>query len=538
MFFAFCAGKGGAMRQERNGRGVVYLVEVGPGGPELMTVLARRRLNQADCVVYDESIAAPILAAAPAQAEKIRVGGSLGGRGYLSQEAINHLLGFKAGRGMTVVRLKGGYPLTPGCCDGEAVWLTRKGVRFEIIPGVSVLSLVAAYAGIPPAFPGLPCSLTYAANDVERRLDWAALGECGETLFLHADGEDIGGIADGLVRGGRSAGESAAVVSGIATPRQSVVAASLGELAELNDEAVPRPALIVVGKTVQQRERYAWFESLPFFGRRVLLVLSDSQSPPLEQGFGDLGAMVSVMPVCRNEPAEYRNDPEGRDELSALLLGLEDMIQGGNPTWVLFTSQVGVRETWKRMRSLGLDSRIFGGAGVAVVGVATAQELAQRGIHADLVLKTGEQESLFKEIKHIVGAALSDYQFVVFAGDETAAGLAERLDASGAPCRKVMSYHCRAATDSDPEVRRAFDAGLMDAVSFDSGVAVRNFARLFFDRMAFWLSQPNCPRFVALDKSIAAEMAASGIPVDAVAEGDGRDEVVEATARALKISLP
>ena len=88
-------------------RGKVYLVGAGPGDPELMTLKARRLLEQADVVLFDRLLDPRMMEGI--RAERIDVGKNAG-RHKLSQEEINSLLIEKAESGAMVVRLKGGDP--------------------------------------------------------------------------------------------------------------------------------------------------------------------------------------------------------------------------------------------------------------------------------------------------------------------------------------------------------------------------------------------------------------------------------------------
>ncbi|NMD41547.1 MAG: uroporphyrinogen-III C-methyltransferase, partial [Deltaproteobacteria bacterium] len=52
----------------------VYLIGAGPGDPELITVKARRILQECDAVVYDDLIPVEILGLAPPNARRLYVG--------------------------------------------------------------------------------------------------------------------------------------------------------------------------------------------------------------------------------------------------------------------------------------------------------------------------------------------------------------------------------------------------------------------------------------------------------------------------------
>ncbi|HCF48894.1 MAG TPA: uroporphyrinogen-III C-methyltransferase, partial [Syntrophomonas sp.] len=117
-------------------KGLVYLIGAGPGDPGLLTIKARKVLEEADVVVYDRLVGAEILAMANPQAEFIYVG-KISGRHALPQEEINRLLVEKAARGQKVARLKGGDPFLYGRGGEEAVFVREHGLEFEIIPGIT-----------------------------------------------------------------------------------------------------------------------------------------------------------------------------------------------------------------------------------------------------------------------------------------------------------------------------------------------------------------------------------------------------------------
>src|SRR5690606_9943252 len=62
---------------------------------------------------------------------------------------INQLLVDYALEGKTVTRLKGGDPTVYGRGGEEAEMLMRHGIDYEIVPGISSIYAVPAYAGIP-----------------------------------------------------------------------------------------------------------------------------------------------------------------------------------------------------------------------------------------------------------------------------------------------------------------------------------------------------------------------------------------------------
>ena len=96
----------------RRGIGRVSLVGAGPGDPELWTVRALRRVEEADLVLYDALVDAESLRRLT-RAQCFCVG-KRAGRASVKQDTINRLMVRAARQGKRVVRLKGGDPFVFG----------------------------------------------------------------------------------------------------------------------------------------------------------------------------------------------------------------------------------------------------------------------------------------------------------------------------------------------------------------------------------------------------------------------------------------
>src|SRR5690606_27949022 len=91
----------------------VSLVGAGPGDPELLTLKAVRRLQDADVVLFDALTQPAMLEHCRADCQRIYVGKRAGGHGW-KQPEITRLLVRLATSGKRVVRLKGGDPFVFG----------------------------------------------------------------------------------------------------------------------------------------------------------------------------------------------------------------------------------------------------------------------------------------------------------------------------------------------------------------------------------------------------------------------------------------
>ncbi len=129
-------------------RGKVYLVGAGPGDPELLTLKARRALDEADVIVYDRLVSKEIMDLIPPGTPRINVGKQPRSH-HVPQGEINELLVRLARLGRRVVRLKGGDPYLFGRGSEEAAYLRRHGIVVAAVPGVTSASACAAALGVP-----------------------------------------------------------------------------------------------------------------------------------------------------------------------------------------------------------------------------------------------------------------------------------------------------------------------------------------------------------------------------------------------------
>lgn len=244
--------------------GKVYLVGAGPGDPGLITVKGADCLRTADVVLYD-AIANPLLLAMYApHAEHIDASKRKGHCAMAQQETIQTLIEL-ARAGRTVVRLKGGDPCIFGRGGEEARALFQAGVPFEIVPGVSSVSAVPAYAGIPITDRDFASS--FGVYSLHKRgglglsdAEWRAIAQGPDTLVLLMGQTVMDEISAKLIEFGRPATMPAALVTQGTTTRQRRVVATLANLAaEASGLPKDGPGLIVVGDVVRAIPLMDWF---------------------------------------------------------------------------------------------------------------------------------------------------------------------------------------------------------------------------------------------------------------------------------------
>ena len=305
--------------------GKVYLVGAGPGDPGLITVKGVACLRKATVVVHDALANPQLLDLHCAGALRIDVS-KRKGRCMHMQPEINQILVEWAKKGHTVVRLKGGDPMIFGRGGEEARTLMAEGIDFEIVPGVSSLSAVPAYAGIPitdreysAASVGFYSLHRRAGAGLEDE-EWRRIADGPETLVLFMGMTLLAQAVDKLKQYGRPGSTPIALISqGTLHEQQQIVATLDSILAHEELAKLPGPGLIVIGNVVNARDKMQWFkpnhqattfsiaQAEPAKAREILLVrhaevapenqgryLGVTDAPLSEHGLKQAAALASV----------------------------------------------------------------------------------------------------------------------------------------------------------------------------------------------------------------------------------------------------
>jgi len=237
--------------------GKVYIVGAGPGDPDLLTVRALGLLRSVDVVVHDYLVPAEILSLASAKAARIcfaRRGRTAGHGAVLKQNAIHEAMVRLAREGKSVVRLKSGDPLVFGRGGEEAEHLSREGIPFEIVPGITAAMGCAAAAAIPLTHRERSSSVTFVAgHETDEKggsaVDWSLLPKDG-TLAVYMGVGRVAAIAKELAAAGFSPDTPFAIVENGNRPEQRVVRGILSALSRIAMESgIRSPAILFVGRT-------------------------------------------------------------------------------------------------------------------------------------------------------------------------------------------------------------------------------------------------------------------------------------------------
>ena len=446
--------------------GCVAFVGAGPGDPELLTVRAVELLAKADVVVTESQDADFVRRFCRDDVEV--VDGSLGDDGQPLSHAVRARLVVKAAKGGgSVVRLLDGDPFLYATGSEEAVGCAKAGIPFEVVPGVSSITAVPAYAGIPlTSAKHREVRVVNVAEGIRSSADWSSIAAGTATLVLLSATQVVGDVAKALIAAGRSPETPVAMTQLGTTTSQRTVTSTLERVAaDVKAAKLAPPTITVVGDTVVLRETLSWFETKSLFGWRVLVPRTKEQAGALSDRLRAYGAVPEEVPTIAVEP------PRTPQQMERAIKGLVT----GRYEWVAFTSRNAVKAVRERFEEYGLDARAFAGIKVAAVGEQTAADLLAWGIKPDLV-PSGEQSAAGLLEDWPPYDAVFDPIDRVFlpradiATENLVAGLVER----GWEVDDVTAYRTVRAAPPAAPIREAIKSGGYDAVVFTSSSTVRN----------------------------------------------------------------
>lgn len=491
--------------------GKVYLVGAGPGEPALITQKGLSCLKEADVIIYDRLIDQRLLELAP-QAEKVYMG-KTPPTDARAQGEINRLLIAKARQGKIIVRLKGGDPYVLGRGGEEAEALSRAGIPFEVVPGVTSAVAVPAYAGIPLTHRQMSSSFAVITGHEaggKQNINWEKLATAVDTLVFLMGMKNLPQIAARLIKYGRPPNTPVAVIKNGTTPEQETVVGTLKDIAtKVREHHLSPPAVIVVGEVVRLREKLRFFDNQPLFGKHVLVTRASHQAGRLSQLLAERGAKVIELPtIAIKRLASHKLD----DAIAKL----------STYHWLVFTSVNGVNTFFERLSELNFDARALSGLKVGAIGPATAQALKSRGITADYVPEVYSSEGFIAGLK---AKQVRGKRFLLLRSDIADKRLPEGLTQLGAEVEGLAIYRTIPQPKAVSQAKRLFRSEQIDIITFTSPSTVSNLVRVLGNELKISKAKIAC-----IGPKTADAASKAGLKVDIVA----REHTIPALVMAIE----
>ncbi|WP_394578493.1 precorrin-4 C(11)-methyltransferase [Cytobacillus firmus] len=224
----------------------IWIIGAGPGDPDLITVKGLKLLNNADVVMYTDSLVSETLVAeAKESAEIIRTAG-------MHLEEMVECIVKRVQEGKTVVRLHTGDPAMYGATMEQVALLKQHDISCEVVPGVSSVFASAAAVGVELTIPDLTQTLILTRAEgrtpvpEREKLQSLASHHCTIAMFLSATLTKK--ITKELQAAGWADSTPVAVVQRASWPDQKIVRTTLSELDEaMRVNGIRKHAMILAG---------------------------------------------------------------------------------------------------------------------------------------------------------------------------------------------------------------------------------------------------------------------------------------------------
>lgn len=228
---------------------MITFVGAGPGAEDLITVRGQRLLEQADLVIYAGSLVNPGLL------KLCREGCEIYNSARMTLEEVLAVMTEGWSQNKEIVRLHTGDPCLYGAVKEQMDELERRGIPYEVCPGVSSFCGAAAALKAEYTLPGISQSVVITRmagrTPVPERESIASFAEHGATMVVFLSAGMLPELTEELKKGGYGEDTPAAIVYKATWPEEKVLRCTVGTLAETAArENVAKTALIVVGEVL------------------------------------------------------------------------------------------------------------------------------------------------------------------------------------------------------------------------------------------------------------------------------------------------
>ena len=228
----------------------VYFVGSGPGDPELITIRAKKLVEEADTIIYSGSLLNPRIL------QYAKKGAQLYDAAIIDREKIYQILHDSANEGKIAIRFHDGDPALFSAIREQIDKLESEGIMCKVVPGVSALFGAAADTNLELTLPGVTQTLIITRAElrtpVPQRESIAELAKHGATMAFYLSVHLIEEVVNEILKSGVYTVKTPAMVVYRATwEDEKIIKGTLGDIAKKTKEAkIIKTALIIVGEAI------------------------------------------------------------------------------------------------------------------------------------------------------------------------------------------------------------------------------------------------------------------------------------------------
>lgn len=232
---------------------MVHFIGAGPGDPNLLTVKGKALIEQADVIIFADSLVNPEICSFA------RPGAEIHGSSSLTLEQTAKLILEAVREGKRVARLQSGDPAIYGAINEQIAVLEREGIGYEVVPGVSSALAAAARLGVEMTVPNVSQTVVFTrrsgrASAVPAKEELASLAAHQASMAIFLSAAMMGKVVRDLLAAGYPDDTPCCVVYKVSWPDEKIVRGTLTDIAEkVRAARFTRQAIILVGQVFGER---------------------------------------------------------------------------------------------------------------------------------------------------------------------------------------------------------------------------------------------------------------------------------------------
>ena len=226
---------------------MVHIVGAGPGDPELITVKGQRYLREADVVIYAGSLVNPALL------DICRTDADIYNSAHMTLDEVIAVIAEAEKAGRMTVRLHTGDPAIYGAIQEQMDAFKKRGIPYDVVPGVSSFLATAAALKQEYTLPGISQTVIVTRQEgrtpVPEREKLHSLAKHQSTMCIFLSIAMLDKVVEELLAGGYEENTPIAIVQKATWPEQKIVRGTLEDICEkVKADPIDRTAMIVVGQ--------------------------------------------------------------------------------------------------------------------------------------------------------------------------------------------------------------------------------------------------------------------------------------------------
>lgn len=232
----------------------VYFVGSGPGDPELITLKAKKLVEQADVIIYSGSLLNPKIL------EYAKKSAQFYDAALLDREKIYHILRNSTKDGKLAIRFHDGDPGLFSTIREQIDKLEKDGLQCKVVPGITAILGAAAVMNLELTLPGNTQTLIITRAEfrtpVPDREKISELAKHGATMAFYLSVHLIADVVEQLLKGGVYTKETpTAIVYRATWEDQKIISGTLGDIVKKTKESkIIKTALIIVGDIIAPKK--------------------------------------------------------------------------------------------------------------------------------------------------------------------------------------------------------------------------------------------------------------------------------------------